>query len=316
MKITLLEPDEELTFNRRSIGVQHRNKLSVFRGGQWAPIVYDVLDYIDCNKVVSHKAIVTDDETDNGFDERGSYFTILSSSGGVAEAEAERPAAFLEPDEELALSRVSRSNQYRDGVAVLKGGEWTPIQFDVLDYIDCDKVKTHKALLTDVNDNPDGKEYFVKADDGVNGDAGVTMSVLTASDANDVTYRSSISQHENKLSVMKLGEWVPLSYDVLDYIDCDKVASHRAIVTDADDIGYTFNVAEQKYYTDKYVYSDRQTTELRELPHWFGEGFYEAFVKDNPFINADNGSLGERMSITRRIGTAYALANETLEADE
>ncbi len=314
MKITLLEPDEELTFNRRSIGVQHRNKLSVFRGGQWAPIVYDVLDYIDCGRPVSHKAIVTDDVEDDGFTQTGDYITILSSPG--VEAGAPITAAFLEPHEENELSRISRANQYRDGVSILKGGEWTPIQFDVFDYANCDGIKTHKAILTTFDENPDNKDYFVRADNAISGDNKGLDGVLLSSDKNDVTYRSSIGQHSNKLSVIQKGEWVPLSYDVLDYINCDGVKSHKAVVTDGDDIGYTFEVEEQHYYIDKYIYADREKLELRELPHWFGEGFYDAYVKDNPFINADNGSLGSRTGITRRVGIAYALAAETLEADD
>lgn len=223
---------------------------------------------------------------------------------------------FLEPTEKNELRRISKSNQYKGGVSVLKKGEWTPIQFDVLDYIDCDKVKSHKALLTDFDGNPDCREYFVRAESSVSGETKGIDGFLLASEIKDVAYKSSINQHKNKLSVMQKGEWVPLSYDVLDYIDCDKVVSHKAIVTDGDDIGYTFEVKEQCYYTDKYIYADREKVELREMPHWFGEGFYEAFVKDNPFINADNGALGTRTGITRRMGIAYALASKTLEGED
>lgn len=226
---------------------------------------------------------------------------------------------FLEPDEEPTLERVSKSNQYRDTFSVLKGGEWTPIQFDVLDYIGCKGIRAHRAILANddfAENNQEGCAYYVQAEGTIKGESGTAGSLLLADENPEVFYRSSIAQHENKLSVMQRGEWVPLSYDVLDYIDCDKVASHKAVVTDGDDIGYDFKVEERVYYTDKYIYHDREETVLKELPHWFGEGFYEAFVDETPFVNADNGALGIKTKRTLRVGTPYALAIRTLEPDD
>lgn len=140
------------------------------------------------------------------------------------------------------------------------------------------------------------------------------MQILEPVDNPQVRYYSSISQHSNKLHVVKGGELVPISYDVLDYIECDKVHSHRAIVAHGEDIGYNYDVKECCFYTDQYIYHDNQRTELRTLPHWFGEGFYEVANNEFDFINADNGSLGERNKYTLRIGTRYAKADKTLKA--
>ena len=134
---------------------------------------------------------------------------------------------------------------------------------------------------------------------------------------NEVKWKSSISQHSNKLSVVKGEEVVPISYDVLDFIDCDGTKSHRAVVADGDDIGFNFPTKQCCYYTDEYVYYDGDRTELRVLPHWFGEGMYEAQVEEFDFVNDDNASsLGVRNRYDITIGLNYALADETLEPSE
>lgn len=115
---------------------------------------------------------------------------------------------------------------------------------------------------------------------------------------------------------MKKGEWLPISYDVLDYITCKKAASHKAIVTDGDDIAFDFDVSTCTFYTDQYVYHDKNKTEIRALPHWFGEGFYRAHIDSKAFINTDYESLGVRNRYDLRIGLSYALADETLKAIE
>lgn len=87
-------------------------------------------------------------------------------------------------------------------------------------------------------------------------------------------------------------------------------------MTDGDDIGYNYPVGECKFYTDEYVYHDEKGTELRALPHWFGEGFYKANVNSNSFINADNGALGTHNEYNLRVGLSYARARETLKGVE
>ena len=227
----------------------------------------------------------------------------------------------LEPDEQIDAVNVSTAKQHINKLSVLKGGVWAPIVFDALDYVGCNGVRSHKAIVTD-DYNDDGYTvdrctfFATTASPTLLGDIPDGATVLTSDDDIRVTYRSSISQFKNTLSVSQRGEWVPLSYDVLDYLGCDGAKSHRAVVTDGDDIGYQFNVAEQVCYTDKYVYHDKDMVELRELPHWFGEGFYEAHIHEASLINSDTESLGNRGKHVSRVGLSYALATETLEADD
>ena len=142
------------------------------------------------------------------------------------------------------------------------------------------------------------------------------MRVLEACDNPVVKYNSSISQHSNTLCVLIRGEWCPISFDVLDYIDCEEAKSHRAIVTDGDDIGFNFPVGECCLVNNEYVYHDGDRKELRTLPEWFGAGMYEAYIKKDTFTNFDNTALGTTQEYRLRIGLNYALADRTLPSVE
>lgn len=141
------------------------------------------------------------------------------------------------------------------------------------------------------------------------------MEILEPCDSTVVQYHSSIEQHRGKLSVYKGGQWVPIVFDEIDYISCkDGIVSHRACVTDKNDLGYIFPTDTARYTYDMYVYHDEQGVELHELPEWFGAGFYKKYIDNYIFTNADNCSLGTRNTIEYAVGLDYALADNTLEA--
>ena len=144
----------------------------------------------------------------------------------------------------------------------------------------------------------------------------MSFAVLLSDDNPSVRYHSSISQHKNKLSVMKRGEWVPISFDSLDYINCEGVKSHRAIVTDGDDIGFDFPVGSETLLSDTYLTNDFRGVVTEQLPAWFGTGEYKEFIEARGYVNSDCESLGHRTAQELRIGLAYALADKTLEADD
>ena len=141
------------------------------------------------------------------------------------------------------------------------------------------------------------------------------MKILESYDAPTVRYKSSISQHKNSLCVMKKGEWCPISYDVLDYIDCECIKSHRAYATDGDDLGWHFPVGECKIYNNQYVYHDNYTTEIRTLPEWFGAGIYRMAHASDSFINSDLEALGVVNEYRLRVGLNYAIADKTLPGE-
>lgn len=227
----------------------------------------------------------------------------------------------LEPDEELTLKRRAENYRNKNKLSVYRDNEWVAISYDVIDFIGCDEVRTHRSILTDDPENEDFSQckcdYFTEVI-GSKLEAGEAQKhdLLIAEDNPEVFYHSSISQHKNKFSVKQRGEWVPISYDVLDYIGCDKVEYHCAILTDGDDIGFEFDVKEMTYYTDTYLTYDSQGVRVEKLQHWFGEGEYEKHYTERDFLNSDNGSLGVTNAQTLRIGTNYALASKTLQADE
>lgn len=135
-----------------------------------------------------------------------------------------------------------------------------------------------------------------------------------ASEHRTVT-KSSISQARNsKLSTTNdLGQFSPVVWDHLDYIDCDRVKSHPIIVSTVDELDYQYPVRECTYYTDEYVYVDEQGIELRTLPHWFGEGFYQAYVDSNDFINFDTEAFGTRNKETLQGGLYYVESADKLD---
>lgn len=135
-----------------------------------------------------------------------------------------------------------------------------------------------------------------------------------ASEHRTVT-KSSISQARNsKLSTTNdLGQFFPVIWDHLDYIDCDRVKSHPIIVSTVDELDYQYPVRECTYYTDEYVYVDEQGIELRTLPHWFGEGFYQAYVDSNDFVNFDTEAFGTRNKETLQSGLYYVESADRLD---
>lgn len=141
------------------------------------------------------------------------------------------------------------------------------------------------------------------------------MDILVATDNPQVEYLSSISQHSNKLHIMRGGESVPIVFDSLDYIGCDGIHSHLATITDKEDIGYNYAVDECVYLEDTYVVKDKHTIETEVLPEWYGDGTYQVARDEIDFVNADNGSLGVRNRIILRRGTNYAKAKITLKGE-
>lgn len=143
------------------------------------------------------------------------------------------------------------------------------------------------------------------------------MKILRSSDDRQIELKSSINQYENFLSVFKQGGWIPISYDVLDSLTCDGIKSHRAIVTDDKDWnGYHYPIAVCRKVKGKYLLSDKQGVELKDLPEWQGKGKYEDFVDEQRITNADNEAVGTANRTRFRIGLDYYTAKKTLPAVE
>lgn len=50
-------------------------------------------------------------------------------------------------DDERKVKAYSSIDQYSKFIATYERGGWTPIEFDYLDYIDCDKVVSHPVII-------------------------------------------------------------------------------------------------------------------------------------------------------------------------
>lgn len=139
------------------------------------------------------------------------------------------------------------------------------------------------------------------------------MAILEPVDNPQVKYHSSISQHKHTLCVMKKGEWCPIVFDSIDWIDCDSVKSHLAGLTDEFNIGYDYPVKECQIKTVYPVYHDKNQTVRRALPEYYGSGYYDEVLTGQAFINADNGALGSANDIKLRIGLNYAISDDILD---
>lgn len=139
------------------------------------------------------------------------------------------------------------------------------------------------------------------------------MEILRASDDRRIEKKSSVDQYRRFLSVYKQGGWVPISYDVLESITCNEVRSHRAIATDDENWnGYHYPIAYCKRAGGTYLLTDKQGTELKDLPEWQGKGKYEAFIDEQRVNNADNEAVGTSKSVTYKVGLDYYRAKSTL----
>lgn len=143
------------------------------------------------------------------------------------------------------------------------------------------------------------------------------MEILFAEpDDHVIDRKSSISQHTDKLGVWKKGQFIPLSYDHLDYIDCDKVTSHKAVLSSGGDLGFNYPTGSCTVITDEYLLSDLKEEVVRELPEWYGTGFYEALVDKFTMTLSDDSSLGLRHRRELAVGLDYVKCKTVIPAVE
>ena len=134
----------------------------------------------------------------------------------------------------------------------------------------------------------------------------------------EVHRHSTIDQFKNFLSAWKKGGWVPLIFDQLDGIVCETVKTHPVAITfEERPLGYVYPEAECVYFSDKYVYFDKQGVEYRVLPDIFGGNgeLFPEYVSKNSFLNfSTDDSLGAHSERRFRVGTSYVTADGTLPA--
>lgn len=128
-----------------------------------------------------------------------------------------------------------------------------------------------------------------------------------------VSAKSSIDQYSGYIAVYERGGWMPIQFDYLDYIDCNKVATHPVIIEFNDQMGYHYQIDECEYTTDEYMKFDFQEVTSEPLDECLGDGFYEKYSEGETFINFDNNNaVGVRNNYKLKIGTDYIVANEFL----
>lgn len=131
-----------------------------------------------------------------------------------------------------------------------------------------------------------------------------------------VDRKSSISQHTDKLGYWKKGQFIPLEFDKIDYIDCDSITSHRSTLSNGTDLGFDYPTGNCTVYSNNYLYGDIKEVVMRALPSWYGVGFYEAFVDKFTMINSSSASLGLACRQQLAVGLDYVKCKTVLNAVE
>lgn len=147
------------------------------------------------------------------------------------------------------------------------------------------------------------------------------LPILEPSPDDTAVERSSTAlEGKHYLSVLERGVYLPIAWDeIVDY-DCAGGAITKTYVLDLGDaLAQDYDVQECTYTEDEYILDNIKETELHALPpEQGGDGslFYEKEVDKQVFINAGNGSLGQRNATTLRKGLDYVRGKKVLTGDK
>lgn len=131
-----------------------------------------------------------------------------------------------------------------------------------------------------------------------------------------IARKSSIFQHSDILSVMKRGEWCPITFDVIDGVECRKVKSHKVTLRIRGGMNYSYPVGTCKYVKDTYFLTQKDKEELKVLPEWYGKGFYKSHERKNMLTNIGDSALANRQTKILRVGKDYVEAKTVLDPVE
>lgn len=201
-------------------------------------------------------------------------------------------------------------------VSAYIAGDYIPIEFDHLDYIEC--IDCAKGGKYRVVSHPIIVEFGTQEEEE-------RIPLLFSREENKVSVHSSIDQYRKFIATYERGGWTPIEFDYLDYVECigcdgkDRFhpVTHPVVIEFGDEIGYNFPIDEYEYTTDDYLKMDRKEVVLLPLPEFYGDGFYEAYEDGETITNFDDGNaMGVRNDYSLKIGQDYYLADEILPADD
>lgn len=308
----LYHDDGTESFNRSSAD-KYDGFLAVELGGVKIPVEFDNVDYISCGEVHTTPAIVNVSNKSGYTEYPNGHF--VSSNILTGDGADDMAIAFHSDDDQVIVE--SSEAQFKNFLSVDNGSEKVPIEYDQINYIDCNQVDTSSAIVSTASDGyiyPSG--HLVRAKTSIDGDNMDAPSILYNEDKNSVRAHSSIDQFSTFLSAEVGGVSVPIEFDAIDYIDCGRIVSRPVIIDNGCNIGYIFSDGIHEYITDEYPLTDRSEDVLKELPEWFGDGFYQDHEDYQAITNFDDSALGTRNVNRLRVGQHYYLADEILPAED
>ena len=292
---------------------QYKGFFSAEVGGVKVPLEYDSIDFISCGQVASTPSILMISGDVYKYPE-GHLVRAKEKIEGEDASSIE--IGIHEDDNQVELK--SSVDQYKGFFSAEVGGVKRPIEYDNINFINCDEVNSSASII-DVSDEAGYRKpagHYVEAKKILGGEDGDAMGVLMHDDKNLVRVHSSIDQFKNFLADYHNGVYLPIEFDQIDFINCGQVVSHPIIVDNGDNIGYYFSDGFQEHVFDEYPMFDSEEVVMRDLPEWAGEGQYEAYENKDAIANFDNASLGTRNHVPIQIGQDYYLADEILPAED
>lgn len=311
----VLYHEDESTIEVNSSVEQFNDYFTVSVGGVRVPVEFDQIDYIDCGKVVSHPVIVDIDDQYGFLYPNG--HRVISKEGALTGDDADDMEVAFHSDD-IQVEYKSSADQFRGFMSGRLGGLDAPIEFDQINYIDCNTVNSDKVIVDVEADSdivyPEG--HMVVAKTKIKGTEGEEMSIGMSEDNVSVRAYSSLNQFSSFFSGRIGQDVLPIEFDQIDYIDCGKVVSHPVIVDNGDNIGYIFSDGIATYVTDTYPLFEHEEVVMKDLPAEFGEGQYQAYENSDVIVNYDDESFGVRDITSVRYGQDYFLADEILPAED
>ena len=192
----LYHDDGAESFNRSSAD-KYDGFLAVELGGVKVPVEFDNVDYISCGEVHTTPAIVNVSNKSGYTEYPNGHF--VSSSILTGDDADDMAIAFHSDDDQVIVE--SSEAQFKNFLSVDNGAEKVPIEYDQINYIDCNQVDTSSAIVSTASDGyiyPSG--HLVRAKTNIDGEDMDARSILYNEDKSGVRVHSSIDQFSTFLS--------------------------------------------------------------------------------------------------------------------
>lgn len=141
--VALHEDDDQVSI--KSTADQYKGYFAAEVGGVRVPIVYDDLEYLSCDTIASAPAIIdVDSPTGYQFSENGVHY--VEANTVLVGADSDKIGTLLHSDQNSVRAHSS-IDQFRNFLSAEIDGVAVPIEYDFIDFISCDQIKSHPVIV-------------------------------------------------------------------------------------------------------------------------------------------------------------------------